>query len=265
MFATASQVDLEKALRHRYLDQDSAEWLDARALYELTASEMGAALGVETAYQSRQALWGAKCLDQKQKQSPMTEEMLRHGKVNEKKALALLCSKLYINPANVYSTGLWPYMDKNSPFYLKLAASPDARLFNPFTRQWEIAEIKCPAQRMASAPNLNYWLQMQCQMWCTDTKVCWFASVRYPSTKDEEVSMSEDKHWQRDSPLNWCIYRVDRCSEYVWTTNILFRAAQFLEFVKDNEAPPRRTEKMKADDALLEEEMSRTTHHMMAI
>ena len=156
-----------KDIEHGYksLKQGSEEWLQARKDFDLTASELGPALGLGR-FHTRLQLYRAK----KKKGSPpkkegkATQKAFEYGRVHEADAAQEFQRSCCASSGFVLTeTGIWPlYYDSFS-----LGVSPDRLVIDPENEGVVVAtyEAKCPVSgKLMNPPHLEYLLQVHAQI-----------------------------------------------------------------------------------------------------
>jgi len=147
---------------YKSLKQGSEEWLQARKDFDLTASELGPALGLGR-FRTRLQLYRAKKRASFPKNEDKgTQKAFEYGKLHEADAAQEFqqsCASGFV----LTETGIWPlYYDSFS-----LGVSPDRLVIDPENEGVVVAtyEAKCPVSgKLMNPPHLEYLLQVHAQI-----------------------------------------------------------------------------------------------------
>lgn len=169
------------------LEQRSEEWFNERRKYKLTASEIGAAMGLST-FCSRNKLYLKKYQGFIEVHNDYARRILDHGIQHEDDAIDFVVhaanSHFHNEEYEKGEVSLYPLRDKLSrKICYTYAGTPDASLVRLSTKK-EIAhiEVKCPASGkiydLLSCYNpllpLCHYVQIMCQMACSGMSITFY-------------------------------------------------------------------------------------------
>jgi len=146
---------------YKSLKQGTEEWLQARKDFDLTASELGPALGLGR-FHTRLQLYRAKKKGSPKKEGKGTQKAFEYGRVHEADA-AQEFQKSCASGFVLTETGIWPlYYDSFS-----LGVSPDRLVIDPENEGAVVGtyEAKCPVSgKLMNPPHPEYLLQVHAQI-----------------------------------------------------------------------------------------------------
>lgn len=173
------QTSLKSKEYYISLQQGSEEWLQARKDFDLTASELGAAIGLGR-FRTPWQLFQSKVLGEEEL-SPETEEIFEYGRQHEPVAVQhfskhlkhLVAGRSFSNRVQLTETGIWPLHYDT----FTLGVSPD-RLVLKDDQLVASYEAKCPwGGKLSNPPHPEYLVQVHAQLQALDVNQgylhCW--------------------------------------------------------------------------------------------
>ena len=149
---------------YKSLKQGSEEWLQARKDFDLTASELGPALGLGRFHTRLQLYRAKKKVSSPKKEGKGTQTAFEYGRLHEADAAQEFQQSCCASSGFVLTeTGIWPlYYDSFS-----LGVSPDRLVIDPENEGAVVAtyEAKCPVSgKLMNPPHPEYLLQVHAQI-----------------------------------------------------------------------------------------------------
>ena len=149
---------------YKSLKQGTEEWLQARKEFDLTASELGPALGLGRFHTRLQLYRAKKKVSSPKKEGKGTQTAFEYGRLHEADAAQEFQQSCCASSGFVLTeTGIWPlYYDSFS-----LGVSPDRLVIDPENEGAVVAtyEAKCPVSgKLMNPPHPEYLLQVHAQI-----------------------------------------------------------------------------------------------------
>ena len=149
---------------YKSLKQGTEEWLQARKEFDLTASELGPALGLGRFHTRLQLYRAKKKVSSPKKEGKGTQTAFEYGRLHEADAAQEFQQSCCASSGFVLTeTGIWPlYYDSFS-----LGVSPDRLVIDPENEGAVVGtyEAKCPVSgKLMNPPHPEYLLQVHAQI-----------------------------------------------------------------------------------------------------